>query len=505
MSVENDNTIRFRGTDAAFQIARQKKVFENQIPGRYVTDGNSITYVCTTSKTENGEPIWTRVNDVTHAVYGNYILVNIADSIKSAESRTASGKKYTYSIAAVSKRMNVGQLYSKAAYGNYVFISVAESTTVASSPAGTIATTSTVSTDSSDAFLVSSIFNAKKEIAEIHNFLRIDTNNRSGSGEQSAQDTPAKQMKYSIATIAAKNKDEYSSSTPASKNPSAASGSSTKRSSSGGSSSSPSRTPNSPVNPTVVVNFLPDKNLYNGYNAYSGYADKPHIQQIVTVFDSSNKSEPTRQRIIRRHMFEIVPNTFAFSQLSSTWNEVERSGNFPMVDWSKYNLTKCSFSFLIAGRRTDTIGEGVSKVDTVVNDGLDVSIDNQIENLRAIAGAPYPVIFNNFNTLLSTSFRFPYLENTRGIQWVISDLSVTATRLTPNGRGIAAAEVSITLNEYPVISRNIVPLPPLSPDRPVPKQCKPKPCKPPKPRLDGVFTADYVLSNNDTLETPEAK
>jgi hypothetical protein len=219
------------------------------------------------------------------------------------------------------------------------------------------------------------------------------------------------------------------------------------------------------------------------------------MQQTITDFNSVTN---TREKIIRTHVFDIIPNSFEFSQLSSVWNEVERSGNYAMVDWSKYNLTKCTFRFLVAGKRTDTVPVGQTATkSTVVNDGMDVSIDEQIEILRAMGGSPYPITLHNLNTLTSTSFRFPYVNNTRNLQWVIADMSITATRLTPNGRKMAAAEVSITLNEYPIIARDIIALPPLTPKNPVPKTCKPKPCKPVDPKnslLTPGFTFEPALA-----------
>jgi hypothetical protein len=250
---------------------------------------------------------------------------------------------------------------------------------------------------------------------------------------------------------------------------------------------------------TAVLNFLPDRKI-GGQNT-----NLPYMQQTITDFNSVTN---TRERIIRTHVFNIIPNSFEFSQLSSVWNEVERSGNYAMVDWSKYNLTKCTFRFLIAGKRTDTIDAGTANVKSVVvNDGLDVDIEGQIENLRAMGGGPYPVILHNLNTLTSTSFRFPYVNNTRNIQWVIADMSITATRMTPNGRKMAAAEVSITLNEYPIIARDIIPLPPLAPDNPVPKACKPKPCTPANPKnnlLTGKnFLTPTPMGNQPSIALPE--
>lgn len=224
----------------------------------------------------------------------------------------------------------------------------------------------------------------------------------------------------------------------------------------------------------------------------------PYMQQTITDFNSVTN---TRERIIRTHVFNIIPNSFEFSQLASVWNEVERSGNYAMVDWSKYNLTKCTFRFLIAGKRTDTVDANTATAKSViVNDGLDVSIDEQIEILRAMGGAPYPVVLHNLNTLTQTSFRFPYVKNTRNLQWVIADMSVTATRMTPNGRKMAAAEVSITLNEYPVIARNIIALPPLAPDI-IPKTCKPKPCKKINPTDVPLLSTGQIIE--PTVNVPE--
>jgi hypothetical protein len=214
----------------------------------------------------------------------------------------------------------------------------------------------------------------------------------------------------------------------------------------------------------VTVKIL-DGRIFNNGNSSSSYdknEGRPYIEQKYFFYSNAGKQE-----ITRRHVFDVIPNSFEFSQLGSQWNEVDRSGNYSLVDWAKYNLTKVSFRFLVHGKRTDIRETETGNISTVVNDGLDVSIDDQLENIRSIGGAAHPVRIYNMNTLLTDSFRYPYLTKAGGIQWVINDMSVSATRLTPQGRGIATAEVSITLTEYPIIARDVIALPPISPTTPI--------------------------------------
>jgi hypothetical protein len=209
---------------------------------------------------------------------------------------------------------------------------------------------------------------------------------------------------------------------------------------------------------TVVT--LPD---LPGFPSGTPVGTHPYMEQryFTTKVDAKDKDIIYSQPVTRRHIFDIVPNSFEFSQLSSTWNDTARGGNYPLVDWSNYNLMKVSFKFLVSAKRSDGVN----------NDGLQISIDEQIANIRSMGGAPYPIKLLNMNTLLSDSYRFPYLSKGKGIQFIIADMSVAATRLTQNGKNISAAEVSITLEEFPEIRRDVIALPPL----------RPTTIKPPKP------------------------
>lgn len=499
------NPVRFRNSQTnSDNYEKAVKIFESQTPGKFVQDALNV-YYCTTYKSTKGEPIWNRIDQSNGQLLGGrYILINTGDAGTKPESKTLSGKKISYTIPGVNLRLNAGRTYDKKAFGSFIFILLTSADEVAPvSPVGTSPSSVNATVGSSEYTFVTNLLEEQKRVQEMYAQMRTDSNGRSGFGATLPKKTPAS-IQGAPQGPSINGPGVFVPTSPSPKTPSVPGApSSGKKSTPGGQASSPSLTPNSPSLSTVVVRLEPDRNIFTGQGPYNTFLEKPYIQQTSTVFekkyDEKNIEVPTKQRIVRRHVFDIIPNSFEFSQLSSTWNEIERGGNYPLVDWSKYNLTKCSFRFLVAGRRIDEI----DSQKTTVNDGMDVSVDAEIENIRAIAGSPSPVIFYNFNKLLSTSYRFPYLENTRGIQWVIADLSITATRLTPNGRGIAAAEVSITLNEYPEIARDIVRLPPLVPDNPVPKQCKPKPCTPVKPKR-GLIT-DTFSEKPDSLLTPEKK
>ena len=514
------NPIRFYSTSGVLLWEKGKKAFDSQIAGKYADDPISgQTYVCTSYRSLNDEPVWALFNAATQKPTTVYkVLVNMGKSGNEPSAVSASGAKITYSSAVVIKRLNRGGQYSVKNWGSFIFISITDSDYkfIKGEPVTSAESTTTVASTGADSKLVSTLTKSFREMEEMYSYLYTESNGRSGASAINRTDangnsgfgaglTPAqinrtdangnsgfgaggvgelslgdelRKLKPTLGLMAGAGSN---ASPGGASNPSVAGG-----------NKNPQGLAFRGQNPsygesTAVLNFLPDRKI-GGQNT-----NLPYMQQTITDFNSVTN---TRERIIRTHVFNIVPNSFEFSQLSSVWNEVERSGNYAMVDWSKYNLTKCTFRFLIAGKRIDSIDPGTATAKSVeVNDGLDVDIDGQIENLRAMGGGPYPIVLHNLNTLTSTSFRFPYVNNTRNIQWVIADMSITATRMTPNGRKMAAAEVSITLNEYPIIARDIIPLPPLAPDNPVPKTCKPKPCVKVNPK-DGLTTPGFKIQKS---------
>jgi hypothetical protein len=517
------NPIRFYSSSGVLLWEKGKKAFDSQIAGKYADDPISgDTYVCTSYKSLNDEPVWALFNTATQKPTTVYkVLVNMGKSGNEPSAVSTSGAKITYSSAVVIKRLNRGGQYSVKNWGSFIFISITDSDYkfIKGEPVTSAESTNTVASTGADSKLVSTLTKSFREMEEMYSYLYTESNGRSGASAINRTDANGNSGFGAGLTPAQMNRTDANGNSgfganlkkfTSAREAEEALGLGVSNVSPGGASnpsvSGGKKNPNGYAiargNPsygesTAVLNFLPDRKI-GGQNT-----NLPYIQQTITDFNSVTN---TRERIIRTHVFDIIPNSFEFSQLSSVWNEVERSGNYAMVDWSKYNLTKCTFRFLIAGKRTDTVDAGTANVKSVVvNDGLDVDIDGQIENLRAMGGGPFPVVLHNLNTLTSTSFRFPYVNNTRNIQWVIADMSITATRMTPNGRKMAAAEVSITLNEYPVIARDIIALPPLAPDNPVPKTCKPKPCKKTNPKDGLITTIDFLPKTKSVIAVPEKK
>lgn len=173
----------------------------------------------------------------------------------------------------------------------------------------------------------------------------------------------------------------------------------------------------------------------------------------------------------RKYNLDIIPNSVDFSQLSATWSEIDRAGDYSLVDWSRNNLLKVSFRFLVAANNVTTNG-----IHNTFN-GLQISIDDELQVLRGLAGTKAPVQLVNFSDYLTNTYRFPFIGKKEGIYFIIADMSISATRFVADESGsnrkgsmknIAAAEVTVTLTEYPKQAKiPIVPLPGLIAQEPV--------------------------------------
>jgi hypothetical protein len=104
-----------------------------------------------------------------------------------------------------------------------------------------------------------------------------------------------------------------------------------------------------------------------------------------------------------------------------------------------------------------------------VSDGLMNSVTDELNRLRRMATRKSPITLEGFDDILSVQMARSSLEAPKGIQFVINDLNITAGRRTINPATglatdpslIAAAQVSLTLQEIPVETVTIVRLPPL--------------------------------------------
>ena len=205
-------------------------------------------------------------------------------------------------------------------------------------------------------------------------------------------------------------------------------------------SNRPSPRPNvAPAQPGVtqrITRVETTNNLGVAANDFAVTPNTPYILQTYTLADQVNPNNYTNVRKI--FTIDIVPNSFEFSQLASTWNEIDRPGNFSLTDWGKYNLLKVNFKFVIS-----------AKTPQGPLDGMKNSIETQLDLIRKIAQTPHPVRLINCTPYLSKSFKFPFTRTGEEIQFVISDLSVNTVRFTPGGvNETAAAEVTLSLTEY---------------------------------------------------------
>lgn len=177
-------------------------------------------------------------------------------------------------------------------------------------------------------------------------------------------------------------------------------------------------------------------NLGVAANNFAVTPDTPYILQTYTLADQVNPNNYTNVRKI--FTIDIVPNSFEFSQLASTWNDIDRPGNFALTDWGKYNLLKANFKFVIS-----------AKTPQGPLDGMKNSIETQLDLIRKIAQTPHPIRLVNCTPYLSKSFKFPFIKTGEEIQFIISDLSVNAIRFTPGGvHETSVAEVTLSLTEY---------------------------------------------------------
>ena len=494
------NPIRMQVTKTN-QVAIAESIFTHQVPGLFVSDfgglaGGEITYVCTSYKTYNNEPVWVKIDTTSGkpVVLASYFILVKYINKDESNTRNVYGSTVIYKNESLSKRQRYHTLGNIKKFGSYVFIGLSTKD-IFQFGEGADALRQIVENTYFDSELLLEMSVVPKKLKQLYDYLSKDSNGLTGPGFREFEGSGM----WTASAGRFRQFEGFNPGTTAASSVTSNNGSKNPSASPSGKSSSKSPSDNStPASKPVTVKILDARIMNNGSTAssYNLNERRPYMEQKYFVYGTD-----TKQEITRRHVFDVIPNSFEFSQLGSQWNEVERSGNYPLVDWAKYNLTKVSFRFLVHGRRTDTVTSSTGEISTVVNDGLDISIDDQLDNLRAIGGAAHPLRIYNMNTFLTDSYRYPYLTKAGSIQWVIGDMSVTATRLTPQGNRVATAEVSITLMEYPVIGRDIVRLPPLAPSKPViPGKDKPR-----TPAQYGLFSETLTWQPDEPLGYTSSK
>jgi len=193
---------------------------------------------------------------------------------------------------------------------------------------------------------------------------------------------------------------------------------------------------NTTSKPTLVQQYSYTKTSKNT-------AGQEQLSQVIM-------SEPLR------YEFPYIPINVQYSGLGAQWTEIERKANFPIVDFQSFQLLKISFNF-----------------DVADGDGLFTSVDNQLTTLRKMAQAPYPVTLYNMDAIVSEELRYPLFTRGRGVEFVISDFSISSTQRTPGSPShISRATCSMTLQEIPIEEVSVIFMPPITP-------CKKVNCPPP--------------------------
>lgn len=197
------------------------------------------------------------------------------------------------------------------------------------------------------------------------------------------------------------------------------------------------------------------------------------------------------------YTFEYIPQNIQYSNLGSEWIEIPRAENFAFVDWGRFQLMRVSMSWIVAMDRVDG--------STVVPDGMMKSIDANLLSLREMAQRKYPVTIVNMDELLSVRLNVEgepnQIRSISGMQFVISDLSITASRRTTvdgapeTPSRIAVAQCQMTLQEVPIEQVPIISLPTLNIPFAPPKSARP-PSAPMDPTL--VLASDVAVPSPDT-------
>lgn len=159
-------------------------------------------------------------------------------------------------------------------------------------------------------------------------------------------------------------------------------------------------------------------------------------------------------------VFPYTPNNVSYSGLGSKWDSIDREGNYPIVEWSSWDLMRCEMEFLVAEQRT----EGTTQVP----DGLFVSVQDRLNTLRRMSQRQATVSVFNLDDLFRIQVKRAK-ETGKALQFVIADLSFTSTRRSVDSveKEITAASVKLTLQEIPMEKVSIVKMSPPTMSRPV--------------------------------------
>lgn len=222
--------------------------------------------------------------------------------------------------------------------------------------------------------------------------------------------------------------------------------------------------PRSEVGKPITAAVMPRGGITAGGNNRrdrvrpSGVSNPP---TMIQEYKNPINGEQRRARFV----FDYAPNNISYSNIGSTWTEIERVNNAPIVDFKNFKHMKISFEFVVS----DKTG-GISSLYT--------SCEDQLFLLRQMAARPEFVRFVNFDTLFSKFLIYPkLLPNGNNTAFAIVDMSISSVQRTraDNTTGysgeISRATVNMTVQEVSTSSPDLIIMPrmvaaPLNPGKP---------------------------------------
>lgn len=268
---------------------------------------------------------------------------------------------------------------------------------------------------------------------------------------------------------------------------------------SGASSGGGSANGSNPAASSAPISF-PDVQTKVVVRMPSGYLipDQKQLKAITMPALHQTFIDPKGKVRSYTYVFDYIPQNIQYSSMGSEWVEIPRAENFAYVDWSRFQLMRVTMSWIVALDRTERGG-------AIVHDGMFRSVDSNITSLRRMSQRKYPVSIVNMDDLLSVQLKVDssegQLRSVKGMQFVITDLSVTASRRTSDPvtgqpsmpSKIAVAQCQMTLQEVPIESVQIVSLPKLEiPFTPPPGQSP----------SSNPLGPNYVLASSAAVSSP---
>jgi len=236
--------------------------------------------------------------------------------------------------------------------------------------------------------------------------------------------------------------------------------------STGGTNSGSSAPNESKKEQTIKIKVVRGLPGYVEGSRVSTIAEKPELVQVYEAFGKDGAIiSPAKPRSF---VFPLTPREVNYTGIGTRWTEIERTGNYPIVDWQGFQLLKISFNFDLVNREY----AGNASRGPATGFGYLHDCEKDIETLRQMAQTPYPVTFLNMDKFMENEVRWPTLTEGRGIEFVIAEFNVTAVQRTPVdgiratgavGNRISRATCSMTLQEIPIENVNIVQMPRIQP------------------------------------------